>query len=314
MKICKNKYVIFVFFFLLVLVFASFYQYYNDYFSYYKDYYLIKDICYDKEDLSNKVCEVFKNDETMVEKYVDLYDPVEAYKKLDAITLTSEIVENNVFSNLQYFSPILIIVIIVGTFHKEFSSGMFKNYLLRLSYKNYLKRVLKFILKVSLITPLILFVIFIISCLITRFNFNIVDETRNLSVYNSWKYSNFLMYSIVICFLQYIMNIIYSCLALISCKSNKNRLVAIIFAYVLFLLLHICVYNILYSQFLSNIFKYDSLNEIFMITGYWFFNIGPISLFALLVALILLVLVVSITYLMYRDKEKVVISYEKQSA
>lgn len=314
MKICRNRYVIFVFFFLLILVFVSFYQYYDEYFSYSKDYYLIKDICYDKKDLSDKTCEMFKNDENKVKQYIDLYDPIKAYKKLDTITLTSEIVENTIFSNLQYFSPILIILIMVGTFHNEFSSGMFKNYLLRTSYKTYLKKIFKFILKVSLITPLILFVIFIISCFITKFNFNIVDETKNFAVYSSWKYSNFLIYSVVICLLQYIMNIIYSCLALVSCKNNKNRLVSIIFAYILFLLLHICVYNILYSQFLSGLFRYDGVNEVFMITGYWFFNIGPIGLFALLVALILLVLVVSVTYLMYRNKEKVVISYEKQGA
>ena len=107
----------------------------------------------DKVNSTNNVsfpCQPLKEDEKLAElkqkpdvfESTEKYDPIKAYKKLDTITLTSEIVENTIFSNLQYFSPILIILIMVGTFHNEFSSGMFKNYLLRTSYKTYLKKLI----------------------------------------------------------------------------------------------------------------------------------------------------------------------------
>ena len=68
-------------------------------------------------------------------------DPKLRYQKLDALTLTFHIVEFTVFDILQLCSPLLIIIAVVGLIHKDFSSGMIQNYLMREEYKVYLKKV-----------------------------------------------------------------------------------------------------------------------------------------------------------------------------
>ena len=161
------------------------YQFYKENFSYSKDYYIIKENCYKKKNVQHEYCKVFTKEEYL-ESYIKNNNPKEKYKQLDTITLTCCIVETTIFSILQFFSPLLIILAIIGTIQSDFSSGMIKNYLLRMEYKKYLTRVKKQIIKISLITPVSLLIIFIVSMLITKFNFTIptsVDLIVDIFIY-----------------------------------------------------------------------------------------------------------------------------------
>lgn len=308
----KYKYVIFAMAIVLGLIFASFYQYYKDYYSYYPEYYRIKNHCtFDKEERPS-YCNRFSSKENL-DFYLENSDPVKRYQRLDAITLTSEIVENNIFSSLQIFSPLLIMIAVIGTIHSAFQSGMFKNYLLRMSYKKYLQQIQKTIFAVAFMMPLALIIVFFLSCCITKFNFNIDAETMGFAVYDAWKYHHFLLYGSIICIIQYLMGIMYGELAVLCCRKNKSMLVSIILGYLLFLCLNIFIYVGVYSILLNKLLGFKNLSEYFNIAGYWFFN-QPMN-YGLLILIVLIMSSMSylITSFIYRSKEKRILEYEKQN-
>ena len=132
MFVKKNKYFILGIFLLLSLVAYSFYEFYNEYFSYRNTYYKIEDICYKKGKLDNEICKYFRTDSDVL-RYLHNNNPNAKWKSYDAITLTSTIVETTSFSCLQFFSPLIIAILLIGKLHDEYSSGMFENYLLRIN-------------------------------------------------------------------------------------------------------------------------------------------------------------------------------------
>lgn len=311
----KNKFIVFSFAIVLFIVLISFLQYYNQNFSYAKDYYIIKENCYEGKNPEHEYCKRFVK-EDYLEMYIKNKDPKIAYEKLDAITLTCSIVETTIFTILQFFSPLLIIIALVGTIHPHFSSGMIKNYLMRMNYKDYRKRIRKQMIKISLITPVALVVIFVISMFITKFNFNIPmsEEFKNLAVYEPWKYSNFILYGLMICLTQFFINLLYCNIGLYSCIKNKNKLVAIIMGYLVFLLVDLFVYVIVYAFIINKILGFNNLTDFFNITGYWFFDFGIKNSYAILISFILLLISSFVINFYYKNKERVIVSNEKQNA
>lgn len=321
MKIKIYKYVIFSFVVLIFLIVISFYQYFDENFSYAKDYYIIKENCYEGLNPQHEYCEewrtFYKTEEEFnlyLESYIERSNPKEKLKKVDTITLTCEIVEHTYFNLLQYFSPLLIIMALIGTIHSDLSSGMLKNYLLRMEYKDYLKKIKKIILKISLLTPVALIIVFFISMLITRFNFNfsLIDDLESFSVYEKWKYSNFILYGLGICLIQFFINILYCNISLYCCKNNKNKLVAIFMSYVTFFLVNLFIYLVIYVLIIGKILGFNNLTDFFAITGYWFFDVGKSCLFVIFIAFILQAISSVFISKYYRNKEEVVKASEKQ--
>ena len=212
-KLEKNKFYMLAIILVIALIAYSFFQFYRETFSYTKDYYKIKENCYEKKDLNYEQCSYFINDDHL-NSYIKNVNPQDLYKKYDAITLTSTIVENTVFSNLQFFSPLLIAIAVLGTIHSEFSSGMFENYLLRMGYRKYLKKSYKIAIKSSLITPCSLVLIFLLASIFSGFNFDTSQVDTELSVYSTFKYSHFFIYGSVICTIQFFISLLFVCLHL----------------------------------------------------------------------------------------------------
>ena len=90
-------------------------------------------------------------------------------------------------------------IMVVGTLHQEYSSGMLKNYLTRQSYKSYLKDKYKFILTISLIIPISLIVILLVSGILTGFNTKIASSVYSIAVYVFYRI--FIYYLFYECFL-----------------------------------------------------------------------------------------------------------------
>lgn len=314
MKFIKNnRYILFAILIVFFLVCYSFYQHDKDTFGNRHIYYKIKKICYEKGELDNDICRYFRNRDD-VKRYLELNDPVARFKKYDAITLTSTIVELTIFGCLQFFSPLIIAIAVIGTLHDEFSSGMFQNYLLRMDYKKYLKQKYKVILKSSLIMPLTLIFIFIVSCFATKFNFDISNIDKQLSVYDDFKYNNFFIYGIGICLIQFFMSWFYSNIALFFCKKHTNKLVAIVMSYVGFLMLHLFIYLILYCLILNRMFGIKEMTDYFTITGYWFFDNVNNLYIPIFISFLFQLISTILLYLSYRNKNGVIDSYERQTA
>lgn len=307
----KNRVIFYIFLVILFIILYSYHQYFSDYYSYSDSYSEIKENCYNNT--NNKKCSYFSNKEEL-NNYIKNNNPVEKFNKLDTITLTCEIIENNLYSVLQLVSPILIIIAVIGTLHSETSSGMFKNYLTRMPYKNYLKKNIITVSKIATLIPISLILIFLISCFITKFNFTIDDSVKKIAVYNSWKYNNFILYGIIICFVQYIMSFVYGLIGLICSFKNKSSIISIILAYIIFLIEELLIYIVIYSIIINNILGIKGLTEYFNIAGFWFFNQKTNFILLIIISLVILFVNFIIIYIKLSNKEKVVIDNEKQNA
>lgn len=309
-KLKKHRIFILVIILMLILMGYSFYSFYDKYFSYVPQYYKIKENCYEGKNKNYEYCKYYANDKHL-ELYLKNNDPKLRYENYDAITLTCTIVEHTIFSCLQFFSPLIIAIAVLGTIHSEFSSGMFENYLLRMDYKKYLKKTYKIALKAALITPISLILVFALSSIFSGFNFNISHVDKSLSVYSEFKYSHFLLYGSMICLIQFFISLLYSNIALYCCKKHKNTLVAIIMSYIIFLVVELFVYLVIYVFIINKILGFKELTDYFNITGFWFFN-GSNCGVALLVAFILQLISFIVIFHSYRKKGQVIEAYEKQ--
>ncbi len=308
-----NKIVVVILVIIGFITCFSFFQYFNDYYSNSQFFENKKETCLIDKNKNDKFCSSFPNEKEL-KNYLEDNDPRNKFKKLDAITLTCEIVENGLFSVMQLLAPILIIIAVIGSIHKYFNSGMFKNYLTRMRYKDYLKVQFIKILKISFIIPVSLLFIFILSCLITKFNFKVDEKVKQIAVYSDWKYNNFILYGAIICLLQYIMSIMYGLLGLINCLKNKNSVIACVLSYIFFLIEYLFIYIVLYSIIVKKIFNINGLAEYFNISGYWFFNDKMNYGLLLLISFLIVLCNFIIIYKKIYNKEKVVMENEKQIA
>lgn len=313
-NVVLNKGLLLVVTFIVILIGYSFYEYFDFHFSYVKEYYEIIEKCGESgKSPDDKICKYINTDE-LVNKMKKNQNPIAKYKKLDAITLTCSIVEQTKFSTLQLLSPLIIIVCVALLVHRDFSTGMIQNYLTRMTYKKYIRRQLKKIAIVSLLFPLSLLLIFLISCLLTKFNFSIDSMTTELAVYGTWKYNHFLIYGSIICLLQYLLSFAYGCIGFVCCKKNKNLLVSIIMGYVSSLAIVIFIYVFLYAIIINKILGIRELTDYFALSGYWFFDDSISLIGVVFVALLFSIIIYIITKISYKDKERTLLENEKQVA
>ncbi len=309
-KIKQNKFFTLAIILMLILIGFSFYSHYSEYYSYVPEYYKIKKNCYEGKNKDYENCKFFPTTEKL-EKYIENNDPKKVQIKEDAITLTCTIVENTMFNCLQYLSPLLLAIAVLGNIHSEFNSGMFENYMLRMDYKKYLRKTYKIALMGALITPVSLILIFVLSSIFSGFNFDLSQVDTNLSVYREAKYSNFFLYGSIICLIQFFISLLYANISLYCCKKHKNTLVAIIMSYIVFLAVDIFIYIILYIFIINKLMGFKNLTDYFTITGFWYFNDSN-CIIALIIAFILQLISFFILYYSYSKKDKVIELYEKQ--
>lgn len=138
----------------------------------------------------------------------------------------------------------------------------------RQSYKSYLKDKYKFILTISLIIPISLIVILLVSGILTGFNTKIASSVYSIAVYSEFKYNHFFMYFIGFLFITYFMSIFMPILDYFVLK-NKNTTLAIIMGYILFLIIDIIIYVVIYAFILYKFLNLNVSEEIFNITGYF---------------------------------------------
>lgn len=313
----RNKFFLVVSILLAILTCYSFYDVYKTYFPSKTWYNKVKLYCYDKKDPTHEYCQRFLTEENM-RKYIETHDPVKEFeakkKEYDAITLTSTVVELTAFNLLQYLSPLIIAIAVIGSIHAEFSSGMFFNYLLEMPYKKYLKKTYKIAIKSALIIPITLIMVFLISYVLSGFNINQANINKSLAVYSDFKYSNFFIYGSLIILIQFFISLLYSNISLYCLKKSNNKLVAIIMSYIIFLLTHMFIYLIVYVVIINKVLGFKELTDYFSITGFWFFESKKDCLFVLLISFIIQLVSLIILYSSYKNKEKVIKEYEKQTS
>lgn len=285
---------------ILILTVHSFYKYIDEYYGY--DYEIEVSIYYNNMEECNK----------KYESWCDTLEypptPREEFKKLDAKTLYFEVI-CHYFTPIVFLLPLFIIIIIVSKLHKEFSSGAIKNHLMRESFKEYKRKLDKTIIKISLLLPLCIFLIFIISCLLTRFNFKVDERVYPIAVYNSWNYNNFSLYIILHYVTLFFACIFYGNISLCFMNKHKNSFVVSLLSYISFfavgILFLILEYFVVRSP-LSYYSKYLNTADFWVVQGFAEI-IGK-----LILAIVLALITFGIKELIYKNKEKVIIENEKE--
>lgn len=312
----RYKYLIFSTLITLGIVIYSCFSFYNETFSYKESYYKIKENCYEEKDTDSYYCTNFKQNgkinKEALNNYIVNSNPEKVKKEMNVITTTCEIVENSFFRHLQMFSPLIILFAVIGYLQAEFNSGYFKNYLLREDYKKYIKKKYEIVFISSLIMPISLILIFIISCFMANFNFDFSNIDTNLAVYDEWKYNNFILYGFIICLIQYFISMLYANIGVLCVRKNKNTLVSIVMGYLYFILVYIFIYIVIYVLFINKLLGFKELTEYFNIIGYWFFDSNTNIYIVLILSVIFYFVSYIYVYFKYKGKENLVLAHEKQ--
>ncbi len=286
---------------LVLLVFYSFYKYIDEYYNY--DY----EATVEMYNSSVERCK--KQHDPGCDNLEYPLTPKEEFQKLDIKTLFFEI-KNHYFSDYAVILlQLFMIIIIVSKVHKYFSSGIIKNYLMREDFKSFKKKINKEVIKTSLILPLCIFLIFIISAILTRFNFKVDESVYQISVYNKWNYNNFYLYLIMHYIILVFTCIFYGNLSLCFINKHKNSFVVTIISYLSF---YVVVFIFAFFQifmvnnFLKSIIDYFNIFDFWHIEGYK----------DVIGYLVMSVLLAGTSYLVQsgilKNKEKVLIENEKE--
>ncbi len=296
----KNNLIILAIFISIFIVLISFYQYYRDYYSYGPYYNEIKEKCEKTKD--ELICKEFSTFES----------PKEKLKKLDALTLTYEIVAHHEFQNFPLIEPLIIIILTINNIHSEFSSGMIKNYLTRIHYKDYLKKILKKSLKPALFLPFLFLLTFILSCLITKFNFNMDAEVKGIAVYEPFKYDHFLLYGFVLCIIHFFLGIFYGNIGILFCKKSKSKFITILYAYITYFIFVIILYAGVYALIINKILGISIPHEYFNLLAYWNLDSNNHLIIPCFFSFLFCISSYIILWKSYQRKERVLIENERE--
>lgn len=296
----KNWIVIIALIIFIGTIVSGFAKYFDEYYNYSSRYY--EDVKKCQKTKEERVCKIVNSIES----------PSEKLKKEETRDLYFNVLYNEL--NLTLIAPLIIITILIGKYHSDFSSGFIKNRLTRESLKDYRKRLQKGVFKTALILPLALLVIFLISGFITKFNFNLLDEVKMQAQYDTWNYNNFPLYLIIHGIILYIVGVLYGYIALFSLNKTKNKLLAIILSYLIFFVASIFLYVIIYAILVTNLLHIDVSSNYFNLAGHWvlypkyenyWITMSTMALYAIISSIIF--------YFIYQKKEKVLVGNEKES-
>ena len=214
---------------------------------------------------------------------------------------------------LIFMVPLALILLVIDNWYNKFKNGNIKHYLLRMSYKDFKKKLIKSVLKISILYPLILFALLLISVILTKGQNDFSSINIYSSYYNVWAYHNFFLYILGLTILLYMQGLLTSSFALIYLNKVKNKTLTIIFSYLTWLIvlvaLHIVPYmliNALFNyQINSNYLRFYILQVYFDTSDNYFIY--------LLCLLVFTIIMLGINFfLFYKTKEKVVLDNEKE--
>lgn len=295
----KNYLLILAYLIPIILIGFSFTKYYKEYYSLeqYEKYY--------------QACQENK-DEVSCQHFNTIKQLNEQYKETDTKTYFFEILNHYIDNYIVVLAPLLVILQTIHFLHKEFSSGFLKNKLTRMSYKQYQKKFFTVSLKSAIILPLIILTIFILSGLITKFNFTTPEWVYKTSVYNANNYNNFFLYLVSSCLIVYFMGIFYSNIALAFLNKSKNSLLVIIFSYLCFFVF-VILFDVGGSILLIRLLKLNpSISAYLNIFDYWYINGENNYLYFIIISFSLALLSHVIDRVIYKNKEVTIIEVEKE--
>ena len=214
---------------------------------------------------------------------------------------------------LIFIIPLSLTLLIVDNWYNKFKNGNIKHYLLRMSYKDFKKKLFKSIMKISILYPLILFALLLISIILTKGQNDFSSVNIYSGYYNIWAYHNFFLYILGLTILLYIQGLLTSSFTLIYLNKVKNKTLTIIFSYLTWLIVLVALHVIPY-MIINILFNYQiNSNYLNFYVLQVYFNTNDNYFIYLLCLFIFTIILLGINFLIiYRTKEKVVLDNEKE--
>ena len=216
-------------------------------------------------------------------------------------------------SFLFFFPPLSIMLLIIDNWHNKFKHGTIKNYLTRMSYNQFKKRLLLSIAKTALIYPAILFSFLLISFILTNIG-NGGENINYVSDYcNSWNYQNFSLYLLKTTILLYIQGILISLYSLFFLNKIKNKVLIILFTYITWLVSLLFI-QLVPSIFLDVYFNYKINSDYLNFYMIQLYNDSKTNFVLYLLSITLFTSIIYIInyFYIYKSKEKVILTNEKE--
>lgn len=305
----RNKYLIFASVIMILLIFNAFRGFHQEYFGYVKAYNLIKENCYEGKNPDHFLCRNYDTPESL-EFYITSNDPVEAAKSFDVRYVVSLIRFEYLFS-LPLFFPLLVAFVVIATIHKEYSSGMFKNMLMRMNYKKYFKRYRNLAFKAALIAPLSWALIFLIACIYTNFNFGMEFHGFFTETHYAFLYHHTLFYACGFLLVLFFVNYFYANIALFFVRRNKNMFISIIQTFITAILFALFMF-LFFAFALSRPFGLTWLAPYFNFIAYCdgHYPTPQILIGNIIISFIIAIISRIIISKVYSKKEKLILDYE----
>ena len=235
------------------------------------------------------------------------YNADDFYYKLDIIA----------YGDLLYVCEIFGLVLFIITL-KEVSS-IFKNrtallMLKRENYKDFLKRIFKSVFKSVWFWPLIMLLIFIVCLIGSDFNYELAKDSY---MFESFVYASPILLIITNLISIFLYSITYLNLGLIVVRHQHNYYLAVIESFLLViaieLFLEIVPGGIIWQKLYDATGKNMYNAQLFKILEVFRMNLEPGVLVYFIYVISLVLITGFIVYLCYRNKEKLIISCEKNN-
>lgn len=232
----------------------------------------------------------------------------------DTFTVFFQLLINSNLSLIQLLAPIIVILLASYGFYHDYRTGFFKNKLLRMSYKDYIKYMFRITYRCIWILPCFIVLIFICSYIISgHFDINLTlaywpENYIPVSVAIIKNFHSF----IIIFILNIIFNsLFYANLAIIPIKKSNNYIVSVIASYLLFIFCDIFLEVLIGILLLEKMFHISHASSLFSLFSCWVYDgIPNIPIFILYCFLLALISFLIAIYT-YHNKEEVIIESEK---
>ncbi len=231
----------------------------------------------------------------------------------DTFTVFFQLLINSNLSLIQLFAPMVVILLTGYSFSREYNTGFFKNKLLRMSYKEYLKQIIYSAYKCIWILPTLILILFICSFIISGH----FDVDLTLSYWPEYyiPIPTSILKNVFPFIIVFILNIIlnslfYANLSLISIKKSHNYIVSVIVSYLLFIFCDVILEILIGSLLLEKYAHLSQAANLFSLFNYWVYDTPSIFLYTIYCFLLAVVSLIFVVFV-YRNKEGVIIESEK---
>lgn len=229
----------------------------------------------------------------------------------DYYYMSREVLSN--FGIIYYITFLFVTIPVIYNVCKVFKNKELIYEMTRQNYSDFKKKIFKEAYLKSLIIPLLLLIIFIITFIFCKGSAgNIYFEEFMEEGFLEKVISPFL-YTFTILIRSFLISIIYINISLIVVRKNHNFYIASILSYLLFIGIEVVLEGVIGRILLNNILKTNSMEIYINILNMFNLNFGKGYIMLYMPIIIILILSFIILHIKYKNKEKLIIDCEKNN-